>query len=84
MQRQIRLAGSWDDVPETVREDVRRESEGDLDRVELVDRPGGGYSVVVHDEPMSLSVEPQIDALDGDPAFQDVVRRTRPIRLSDG
>lgn len=79
MKRQTRLARTWDDVPESVREDVRRDSEGDLRRVELIDRADGGYGVVVHPEPIELDVDAQLALVDE--PFQEVLRRATPIAL---
>jgi hypothetical protein len=78
---QRRLARSWDDVPEAVREDVRRESSGDLRRIELTDRPEGGYSVVVHPEPLEPDWESSAEAIADDVAFTEVLGRVRPVKL---
>lgn len=76
------MARTWDDVPATVREDVRREAGGDLRRVELIDRAGGAYSVTVHPEP--IGPDPAVTAeLVDDPAMREVVERVRPTPLSD-
>lgn len=80
---QRRLARDWDDVPATVREDVRAQADDDLRRVELVDRPDG-YSVVVHDTPMTLDPDGTIQALGaGDDRMREVLDRTTPLQLSD-
>lgn len=76
------MARSWDDVPSTVRADVRHQADGELSRVELVDRPEGGYSVIVHLEPTGPEPAATAKAMgDDDPAMREVVERTRPVRL---
>lgn len=80
MEQQRRIARTWDDVPATVRADVRAEVGDDLGRVELIDRPGG-YSVVVHPESDDLDGQVTAAALGDDPAMQEVLARTRPQKL---
>lgn len=81
---QRRIARSWEDVPVTVRDRVRVEADGDLRRVELIDRGDGDYSVTVHDRPMTLTPEGTIRAMgDADPRMTEVVQRVRPQHLSD-
>jgi hypothetical protein len=76
---QRRIARSWDDVPEAVRDDVYSGAEGDIRRVELIDRPDGGYGVEIHPTPIAL--ERDASAVD-DPAFAEVIERVRPTNLS--